>query len=206
MLRSEPAPGAGSVMQKQERILPAASGRGHFLEQMHIAFVWCGDVHRHRTQRRIASLFKDDGLGGMVQAEPAEFGGNVAGNQPGGAALGDQLGAQVFGGSVRRAAPVALYGNDAIADEVAGALLQIEQRGGKREVHVVRCGFHSMKPAGSSCFRDDKYKANTDKKCRRARRYFRDADTADQKRWRRPSANSEELVEALVVEMVLPPE
>ena len=79
---SEPAPGSGSVMQKQERTSPLASGpqpafllrrRRHRLEQMHVAFVGREDVERERAERRVAGFLENDCLGVVVEAEPAVF-------------------------------------------------------------------------------------------------------------------------------------
>ena len=69
---SEPAPGAGSVIAKHDRISPAASGRRYALlllgrrdrlQQVHVALVGRGEVERQRSEQRVAGLLEDDAPG-----------------------------------------------------------------------------------------------------------------------------------------------
>ena len=80
---SEPAPGAGSVMQKHERVVAARQRpqpafllfvRGDGFQQMHVALVGREDVHRDGAEQGIAGFLEHDGLADVVQAEAAVFG------------------------------------------------------------------------------------------------------------------------------------
>ena len=87
---SEPAPGAGSVIAKQDRISPAASGPdsapsapgGHHLEQVHVALVGRRAVQRERAQQRVAGRLEHHGLPAQVEPEAAPLGRRRAGRTP----------------------------------------------------------------------------------------------------------------------------
>ena len=141
---SDPAPGAGSVMQKQERMSPRASGRsqrsfcsvrGDQFQQMDVGFVGREDVHRNGTEQRIAGFLEHHCLADIVQPEAAEFRRGVRRQQPGLAPKRDQFAAELFGRTVRGLPRVAFQRDDLVADEAARALLQFLQFGREREVH-----------------------------------------------------------------------
>ena len=106
---SAPAPGAGSVIMKHERIAPAASGRSHssfcrsvgdLLQQVHVGFVGGEDVHRDRRQRRIAGRLEHHRLAAVVEPQPAPFAADMRRQQPGASRQRDQLEAEFLGRAV----------------------------------------------------------------------------------------------------------
>ena len=141
---SEPAPGAGSVMQKQERMSPRASGRSQrsfcscvatYFQQVDVALVGGEDVHRDRAEQRIAGFLEHHGLADVVQPEAAVFHRRVRREQPGLATERHQFAAELFGRAVRGLPRVAFQRHDLVADEAARALLQFLQFGRERKIH-----------------------------------------------------------------------
>ena len=141
---SEPAPGAGSVMQKQERMSPRASGRSQRsfcsvrrdrFQQMHVALVGREDVQRDRPEQRIAGLLEHDRLADIVQPEAAEFRRRMRRQQPRLAPKRHQFAAEFLGRPVRGLPRIALQRHDPVANEAARALLQFLQLGRERKIH-----------------------------------------------------------------------
>ena len=88
---SEPAP-PGSVMAKQERILPSAKrlqemralvGPRHDVEQMDVALVGRGAVDRRRPQDGIARRLEDEGAADLAEGEAAILPGHMRGEHAG---------------------------------------------------------------------------------------------------------------------------
>jgi len=100
------------------------------LEEVHVALVGGGDVEGQGSEQGVAGLLEDDGAADVAEAEAAVFVGDVGGQQAGGAGEGIKLAAQVVGGAVAFLARIGLTGKDLVADEGAGAELQVEQVGG----------------------------------------------------------------------------
>ncbi len=154
---SEPAPGAGSVMQKHERIVPGGErpqpalllrGVATASSRCMLPSSGANDVERDRPERRIAGLLERDRAADVTEREAAVFAGDMRRQQAGRARPVDQFAAQLLGRPVRRAARVRFERNDFVGDERADARLQRLQIGGKREVdchgqmskNTVSCG------------------------------------------------------------------
>ena len=141
---SDPAPGAGSVMQKQERMSPRAKRtqpallllrRGDLFQQMNVGFVGREYMHGNRPEQRIAGLLEHHRLADIVQPEAAVFRRGVWREQSGLASKCHQFAAKRLGRTVRGLSRIAFQRDDLVADEAAGALLQRLQFGRKRKIH-----------------------------------------------------------------------
>ena len=139
-----PAPGAGSVIMKHERISPAASGRsqsfllalfGDQFQQVHVGFVGREDVHRHRPERRIAGRLEDDGLARWSSPRPPHSrptcGRADRPRRPSATSSRRNSSAR----PVRRLPRVVLVRQDLLAHEALGALLQLGKFVGQRKIH-----------------------------------------------------------------------
>lgn len=101
---------------------------------MHVAFVGGGEVHRQRAEQAVAGLLEDYGAGGIGETEAAEPGAHLRREQPGGAGFRVQLAAQLVVRAVPVLTRVLLGGQAVVADEGAGAVLQLGEGRGKREI------------------------------------------------------------------------
>ena len=128
---------AGPDLPSRQRTQPTLLllGRGDHLHQVHVALVRRGQVHRQRPEDGVARLLEHDGPADMTQPQPAILLGNMRGEQPGVLRQRIQLPPQL----VRRTMPllpgIALQRDDLVADEGAGAVLQVGQLGRDGEVH-----------------------------------------------------------------------
>ena len=111
-------------------------GRNLF-EEVHVALVWGGDVHGEGAENGIARFLEHHGAGDVGQAEAAVFAADMGGEEPGGAGAGVQVALEVIGGAVGALAWVSLHGDDLVADEGAGAELEVDEFRGEGEVHGV---------------------------------------------------------------------
>ena len=141
---SAPAPGAGSVIMKHERILPAASGRSHSsfwrcsatcFEEVHVALVGGKAVERNRPERRVAGRLEDDRLAAVIEPEPAPIAPDMRAQEPRLAPERDELAPQLLARPVRGLPRVALERQDPVSHEALGALLQLDQIVRERKIH-----------------------------------------------------------------------
>ena len=96
-------------------------GPGDAGEQIHVALVRRGAVHRNRAKRGPAGGFEHRGLRRVIKAHAAQFGRRLRGEQALGFRQRHQFGAQIVGGAVLRQARVTLERDDLVDHELAGA-------------------------------------------------------------------------------------
>ena len=141
---SDPAPGAGSVMQKQERMSPLASGRSQrsfcsgvatTSSRWMLASSGAKMCIATGAEQRIAGLLEHHRLADIVEPQPAVFRRGMRRQQSRLAPERHQFAAEFLGRPVRGLPLVALQRNDLVADEAAGALLQFLQFGREGKIH-----------------------------------------------------------------------
>jgi hypothetical protein len=128
---------AGPDRAARQRAQPAflVLGRADRLQQVHVALVGGGDVHRQPAQQRVAGFLEHHRLAEMAQPQPAVLGRDMRRHQPLGGSQLVQLQPKFVGRPVPSLPCVALQRNDLFADEAAGARLQFLDLGRDGKIH-----------------------------------------------------------------------
>ena len=102
---------------------------------MDIALVRREDMHRDRTEQRIAGFLEHHRLADVVQSQPTELRRSMRREQTSLAAERYQLATERLGRSVRGLPGITFERNDLFADEVSRPLLQVLEFGREGEIH-----------------------------------------------------------------------